>query len=173
MCYNEVVYNIKRRAGKIKDILEKGDRFEKFVLLIDAAHKGISRVKQDIVADTSAKSVHTMWLYKLLKHKDGLTASELAAASMIDRSLISRELTSLAADGYITIDSQGKKRSYNSRIKLTEEGRVVAERIARIAYQAQQAIGDGVSDEDLITFYSTLEKLCSNFEKLENAEKEI
>ena len=73
----------------------------------------------------------------------------------------------------ITIDSQGKKRSYNSRIKLTEEGRVVAERIARIAYQAQQAIGDGVSDEDLITFYSTLEKLCSNFEKLENAEKEI
>jgi DNA-binding MarR family transcriptional regulator len=114
-----------------------------------------------------------MWLYKLLKHKNGLTASELAAESMIDRSLISRELAGLAEDGYITIDSQGKKRGYNSRIKLTEKGRQIADVIAKTAYEAQCAIGEGVSDEDLVVFYRTLEKLCSNFEKLEKEEKEI
>ena len=111
-----------------------------------------------------------MWLYKLLKHKDGLTASELAAESMIDRSLISRELTGLAADGYITIDSQGKKRSYNSRIRLTDKGKEVAEDIAKTAYESQRIIGEGVAEEDLIVFYRTLEKICLNFEKLEEKE---
>lgn len=164
--------NTARRAEKIKDILESGNRFEKFVMLIDAAHKGIGRVKQRIVADTSVKSVHTMWLYKLLNHPDGLTASELAAENNIDRSLISRELTTLAADGYITIGSQGKKRGYNSRIRLTEKGRDVAEKIARIAFEAQQAIGEGVDERCLVVFYNALEKICLNFEKLENSEKE-
>lgn len=164
--------NIVRRAKEIKDILEKGNRFEKFVMLIVAAHKGIARVKQQIVADTSVKSVHTMWLYKLLDRPDGLTASELAAENNIDRSLISRELTTLAKDGYITIDSQGKKRGYNSRIRLTEKGREIAERIARIAYEAQLAIGEGVDEGDLVVFYNILEKICSNFEKLENTKKE-
>ena len=172
MCYNEKCNEYSEEGKKIKDILEKGDRFERFALLIDTAHKGISRVKQNIVIDTSVKKVHTMWLYKLLKHKDGLTASELAAESMIDRSLISRELASLAADGYITIDSQGKKRGYNSRIRLTEKGKQIADKIATTAYEAQQNIGAGVPDEDLVVFYRTLEKICSNFEELEKEEKE-
>lgn len=113
-----------------------------------------------------------MWLYKLLKHKDGMTASELAQESMIDRSLISRELTGLASDGYITIESQGKKRSYNSRIRLTDKGREIAVRIANIAYEAQRAIGAGIPEGDLVVFYNTLEKLCANFEKLENNGKD-
>ena len=111
-----------------------------------------------------------MWLYKLWTHKDGLTASELAAESMIDRSLISRELTGLAADGYITIDSQGKKRSYNSRIRLTEKGNVIAESIAKTAYESQRIIGEGIDEVDLVAFYRTLEKICLNFEKLEEKE---
>ena len=171
MWYNGGVYNDKKEGREIKDILENGDRFERFALLIDTAHKGISRVKQNTVADTPVKKVHTMWLYKLLKHKNGLTASELAAESMIDRSLISRELTSLAADGYITIDSQGKKRGYNSRIKLTEKGKEIAQKIVTTAYEAQKNIGAGVPDEDLVVFYRTLEKICSNFEELEEKEK--
>ena len=172
MCYNVDVKRRHKEGRTIKDILEKGDRFERFALLIDAAHKGISRVKQNIVADTSVKKVHTMWLYKLLKRENGLTASELAAESMIDRSLISRELASLAEDGYITIDSQGKKRGYNSRIKLTEKGKEAANSIATTAYNTQEAIREGVTDQDLVIFYTTLEKLCANFEKLENKEKE-
>ena len=172
MCYNRAVINIARRTKTIKDIFETSDRFERFVLLVDAAHKGISRVKQNIVADTPAKSVHTMWLYKLLKNPDGMTASELAAENNIDRSLISRELATLAQEGYITIDSQGKRRSYNSRIRLTEKGREIAEGIKKIAYEAQCAIGDGIAQNDLVVFYSVLEAICSNFEKLENTEKE-
>ena len=161
-----------RRAGKIKNILENEYRFEKFALLIDSIHKGISRVKQDVVLNTSVKSVHTMWLYKLFRYPDGLTATELASESMIDRSLISRELANLAKDGYITIESAGKKRSYNSRIKLTESGKQVARKIVEGASQVQLAVGEGVSDEELVSFYSTLEKFHNNFEKLQGDRKE-
>ncbi len=113
-----------------------------------------------------------MWLYKLLKNPDGLTSSELAAESMIDRSLVSRELANLASDGYITIDSQGKKRGYNSRIKLTEKGKQIADRIETIAHRAQLAIGDGVTKDELVMFYATLEKFHQNFEKLQSDRKE-
>ena len=97
----------------------KTDRFESFVLLIDAIHKCINKVKQEIILDSSVKSVHTLWLYKLLQSPKGLTATELAAKSGIDRSLVSREIRQLIKSGYIDTENSEGKRGYNSVINLT------------------------------------------------------
>ena len=143
-------------------MFEKTDRFETFVLLIDAIHKSISKVKQDIIAGTPIKSVHTMWIYELMKHPDGLTAAELAAKSRIDRSLVSREICELSHHGYVTIESTGKRRVYNSRITLTAEGEAIAQRIASAAFDVQTAVGRDISKDELMLFYSTLEKIFNN-----------
>ena len=107
----------------------KTDRFESFVLLIDAIHKCINKVKQEIILDSSVKSVHTLWLYKLLQSPKGLTATELAEESMIDRSLVSREIEVLKNGGYVISDTPAGKRNYNARISLTEKGLELANRI--------------------------------------------
>ena len=147
-------------------MLKKDGRFEFFVLNIDAIHKSIGRVKQDIIADTELKGVHTLWLYELWKNRDGLTSAQLAAKSNIDRSLVSREVRFLMDSGYITLAGGAKKRGYNTRLLLTDLGRELGEEIFNSAKTIQTAVGDGISDEELSVFYDVLSRLNANFDKL-------
>ena len=113
------------------------------------------------------KSVHIFWIYLLRKHPDGLTATELAARSEIDRSLVSRELQKLCADGYImSMGGTGKRRNYNSRLVLTEKGAELAEYIRREAMAVQARADAGITEEELELFYTVLEKLHNNFSEM-------
>ena len=142
----------------------KTDRFENFVLLIESVHKCINKVKQEIILESSIKSVHTLWLYKLLQSPEGLTATEIAAKSGIDRSLVSREIRALIKSGYIVTENEEGKRGYNARITLTEPGKVIAERIAAEALSVQEAVSRDISKDELETFYEVLEKISYNLD---------
>lgn len=140
------------------------ERFGKFTLLVDGIYKNIHKIKLDRAPYLGIKSVHIFWIYLLRKHPDGLTATELAAQSEIDRSLVSRELQKLFADEYITsIGGTGKRKNYNSRIVLTEKGAELAEYIRREAMTVQARADEGISAEELELFYAVLEKLHNNF----------
>ena len=146
------------------------ERFETFVLLIDAIHKSINKVKNEITADCGVKSVHTMWLYELLINPKGLTATELAAKSRIDRSLVSREIRELERGGYIVSDSVSGKRSYNSRITLTDKGKILARRISEAAYTVQQSVSKDITPDELSSFYTVLEKIHGNLKSETSAQ---
>jgi DNA-binding MarR family transcriptional regulator len=138
-------------------------RFEKFTLLIDGIHKCINKIKFDTAPFLGVKSVHVFWLYELAMHPEGLTAAEIAAVSMIDRSLVSREIAALKRGGYVECEETGSKRNYNARITLTEDGKQLAEKITREAIEVQSKVDAGITDEELESFYLTLEKLYKNF----------
>lgn len=149
------------------------ERFGKFTLLIDGIYKNIHKIKLDTAPYLGVKSVHVFWVYLLNKHPDGLTATELAARSEIDRSLVSRELQKLFADGYImSVGGTGKRRNYNSRLVLTEKGKELAECILREALEVQSRADDGITDEELEIFYSVLERLYCNFVKVTKEREE-
>ncbi len=140
------------------------ERFGKFTLLIDGIYKNIHKIRLDKAPYLGIKSVHIFWIYQLRKHPDGLTATELASLSEIDRSLVSRELQKLFAGGYITgIGGTGKRRNYNSRLVLTEKGIELAEYIRREALAVQMRADDGITEEELELFYRVFEKLYNNF----------
>jgi DNA-binding MarR family transcriptional regulator len=115
------------------------------------------------------------WLYELLSHPEGLTAATLANKSKIDRSLISREVEELRARGYIEVAAGGgeKRKNYNSRIRLTEQGRELAQTITGYAMAAQLAADSGVSEEELQAFYATLKKLSNNLSQLAEQPKAL
>ena len=140
----------------------ESERFRRFTLLVDSIHKSVQKIKNNKASDFGVKGVHTLWVYELLCHPEGMTASELAAKSMIDRSLISREIEPLKAKGYITAEEVVGKRSYNSKIRLTEKGKEIARRIGDIAIEIQKLADMGIDEEELIRFYVTLEKISSN-----------
>ena len=152
-------------------------RFYRFALLIDGIHKCISRLKFDFAPYLGVKSVHIFWLYELCSHPEGLTAAELASRSAISRSLISREIEMLQKDGYIHMQetAHGKRKNYNSRITLTEKGKELADSITSEGMKVQNAADIGISEEELIAFYVTLEKiyknLCTVTAERENAEE--
>lgn len=144
------------------------ERFYRFCRLIDGIHKNINRIKVDLAPDLGVKSVHLFWIYELLMHSEGLTASELASRTMISRSLISREIEELRQEGYIQMSetSRGKRKNYNSHITLTEKGQVMAKSIAVLGNRFQLAAGKGISEEQLTVFYDVLEKLSSNLSEI-------
>ena len=149
------------------------DRFGKFVLLIDGIYKSIGRVKFEVAPDLGIKSVHVFWLYALSEHPEGMSSAELAQASSVDRSLVSREIAYLKARGYITTEAQGGKRGYNSRHILTPEGKDLAKKIRERALEIQNEVGEGIDTEELSCFYKTLEKIHENFTKLIAGEKAL
>ena len=148
--------------------INKVDRFESFILLIDAIHKCINKIKMDIAPERAIKSVHTMWLYELLRNPDGLTATEIANKTMIDRSLVSREINTLMREGYVKGASSEGKRNYNSVITLTEKGKELAEEIAESALKIQNEVSRDVAGDELSVFYSVLERLYNNIESISN-----
>ena len=140
------------------------ERFDRFMLLIDGAEKCINKIKSTIASVPEVKGVHVFWLYKLLAYPEGLTATELAAESMIDRSLVSRELNELHEGDYVTIGtgSSGKRKNYNARIRLTEKGATLAARIRAGAIALQERVDEGITEEELAVFYRVFERLCAN-----------
>ena len=144
------------------------DRFESFILFIDAIHKSINKLKTDIAPQSPIKSVHTMWLYELLRNPEGLTSTEIASKTMIDRSLVSREISTLMREGLVKSDTEDRKRSYNSRITLTEKGKELAEHIASAALKIQNAVSHNVDKDELSVFYSVLERIYNNIDDISN-----
>lgn len=161
-----------KEDGKISPLINKDDRFESFVILIDSVHKCISKIKHELSTMTSVKSVHTLWLYELLKHKEGLTPTALADKSNIDRSLVSREIRELVKGGYIVTEPCEGKRGYNSRITLTERGEEAAKKIAESALEIQNSVSREIDVDSLSVFYETLESLCVNLEKYNESKED-
>ena len=146
------------------------ERFIRFALLIGGVQKHLQKIKLINAAELGIKGVHSFWLYELSRRPDGMTASELATQSRIDRSLISREITELEKGGHITVDPGKGKRGYNSKIRLTESGKKLAEYIGEIALHFQTEIDRNIEDEELRQFYCTLEKLYENFARISDEE---
>ncbi|MBQ8439577.1 MAG: winged helix-turn-helix transcriptional regulator [Clostridia bacterium] len=144
------------------------ERFYLFVLRINSISKYINKLKFDFAPQLGVKNVHIFWLYELYVHPEGLTASELASRAMISRSLISREIENLLENGYIQMqkNSKGKRMNYNAHITLTEKGVNLAQNISKKGMEVQARVNQGISEEDLIIFYSTLEKLQNNLRSI-------
>lgn len=153
----------------------ESERFNDFVQLIEGIHKNVNKIKLSIAPTLGVKSVHIFWLYELLSHPAGLTATTLASKSKIDRSLVSREVEELRERGYVEVVGGGgeKRKNYNSRIRLTEEGRALALTITEYAMAAQSEVDTGVSEDELQSFYVTLRKLSDNLSRLSQRPKTI
>jgi DNA-binding MarR family transcriptional regulator len=151
----------------------ESERFAKFTLLVDGIYKNVHKIKLDTAPGMGIKSVHVFWLYSLLGHPEGLTATELASITEIDRSLVSREIAKLCESGYIEyIGGGGKQRNYNCRLVLTKSGVELAERIRLEAIDVQEKVGEGINKEDLEMFYRVLQTLHSNFVKITKAREQ-
>lgn len=146
-------------------------RFEKFIHSVEGIHKAVQKIKLSEAPKFGLKSVHLFWLCELFKKSEGMTARQLAERSCINRSLVSREIEALYEDGYISIAPSGKNR-YNAKILLTEKGRETAKKIERAALDFQNKVDSGISEEELISFYVTLNKIHLNLSLLASEEEQ-
>ncbi len=149
-----------RVQEELKDMVDK-DRFYNFIQQIDGIHKSINKLKSEVSSYLGIKSVHLFWVYELSAYPDGLTAAELAAKTMVSRSLVSRELEELKKGGYIDVYETGRgvRKNYNSRIVLTDKGKAIARYVEKEGVLVQDEVSADISAKELVIFYGTLAKL--------------
>lgn len=141
------------------------NRFECFSSYISSIYKNIQRLKELKIKKYGLKSIHVMCLF-YLRHYENVTNSMLVKLTNEDKGAISRALTYLDENGYISYDKK-----YKSAILLLEKGKEVAEYIDSESDNAVSFAGNAYNEEERKLFYDMLKTISENLniyiEKLE------
>ena len=122
----------------------------------------IRKIKNEEMAEFGLKSPHVSCLYYLYK-EETLTAKELSDVCDEDKAAISRSIVQLEKLGYLACESESKKR-YKAPLSLTEEGKVVAKRIADKIDSVLEFVSGALSEDERKKFYENLDSVCDNLQ---------
>lgn len=147
------------------------ERFGVFNFKISFLHKCIKSLETEVAAKFGVKGVHIFWIYSLYNQPRGLTASEIAKTNYVNRSLVSREIQKLQKENIVYFATDDTESRYNMRILLTEKGKEVAHEIRRIGMQVQKQTNHDIPEDEILTFYSVLERMVENLDHVVNEKK--
>ena len=142
------------------------DRFETFTVLIAKISRNIRKIKNQEMADYDLRSSHISGLYYLYS-SEGLTATDLCERCEEDKATISRSLEYLENNGYLIRESEFAKR-YKGPLTLTEKGKEVGKKIADKINMALDEVSIGLTEEERIVFYRSLNIISDRLEAISN-----
>ncbi len=99
----------------------------------------------------------------MVRHPLGLTAAQLCKICNKDKAAVSRAVAEMEDKGLII---KGGNSAYRADLLLTQEGRRAAEYVCRRATIAVEAAGQGLTGEQRQVFYSTLQLIAENLDKI-------
>ena len=146
------------------------DRFERFVVSITELHRYLQKLKELEMGQMDLKAGYTMCLYYLGKHPelhkvDEYVDTQLTELCKEDKAAISRTLSQLSSKGLVSCELPEHKRSYRTLYYLTEEGNTVVKKISSRIYSALAHGGDGMTEEQRLNLYDSLERISHNLEQ--------
>lgn len=143
-------------------------RFQDFLTGITVCYKFIQRIKNAEMTEFGLKGIHVSCLFYLNHNPEGLTAAQLCVLCAEDKATISRTVSDLRNRGYIV---QGEGKNYRSPLYLSEAGLEVARQMDPLIESWVGVGGEGLTDEQRETFYSSLAHIAGNLRsKLERGE---
>ena len=138
-------------------------RFETFSLSILELNRYLQKIKELEMKQFGLKASHTMCLYYLGQHPEGLTATQLTELCKEDKAAVSRCLSQLSDRQLVVCEQPADhKRSYRSRYMLTVQGRSVVSGIQTRIKEALSYGGRGLTEERRRDFYGTLAIISEN-----------
>ncbi len=142
------------------------ERFEAFVGLITQIYKSIQKIKGLEMTEQGLRGNHTMCLYNLGRHPDGLTCAQLTTLCEEDKAAISRTLADLETRGYVRREAPAGSGKYRAKLLLTEKGQVVARFIRKRAESIVEQGGEGLTDSQRESLYASLLLISQNLQSL-------
>ena len=139
------------------------NRFELFTFLIAGISKSIHRIKSEIMEREGLKSSHVPVLYYLAV-KGRLTVTELTHLSLDDKANLSRTAAELDGMGLIKREARGRR----TILSLTEEGRIVGERMRGYVAKVLSVSSAGLTEEEREAMYSALSVINKNLNSYES-----
>ena len=146
------------------------ERFELFTALITKISRSIKKIKNQEVEEYGLRSPHVSCLYYLYI-TDGLPATELCERCEEDKATVSRSLDYLETNGYILCESKSAKR-YKSPLYLTEQGRMVAAKVAAKISRVLDDVSAAMTEEERVAFYRSLAMISDSLEACIKSDRE-
>lgn len=140
------------------------ERFQAFTVLIAGISRSIHRIKTEEMSEFELRSSHVSCLYYLYK-QGSLTAKEICDICDEDKANISRAVKYLEEKGYVSCTSSFGKR-YQSPLQLTDEGRIIGEKIVLKIDRVLAVASEGLTDEEREVMYKGLSVVNKNLNKL-------
>ena len=138
--------------------------FENFTITILKLNKLVQKIKNFEMREYGLKTIHVMCVYYLGSRPEGLTASELTKLTLEDKAAISRALKVLHEKGYVSYDPN----KYSAEIRLTDEGKKLANLISKKADKAVSAGSYDFTEKQRNSFYIQLLTIAENLENYYN-----
>ena len=134
-------------------------RFDAFVSGITACYKYIQRIKAMEMTEFGLKGTHVMCLYYLRQNPAGLTAAQLCGLCAEDKAAISRTVSELRKQGYITTLSE---KAYRAMLTLTAAGQELARKFDHLIELWVTVGGSDLTETERSDFYRSLSSITEN-----------
>ena len=139
------------------------ERYKTFTVLIAKINRNIKRLKSDVMSEYDLKCPHVSCLYYL--YSEGpLTPKELSKICDQDKGALSRSIEDLVSEGLVENVNSGKK--YKNPLQLTESGMEIGKKIAKKIDEVVFGVGQGVSDEERVNLFKSLNLISERLEKI-------
>ena len=139
------------------------ERFKTFTLLMLHINRCIRKIKVEEMSAFCLKSQHVSCLYYLYRG-GSLTVMELCEVCEEDKANISRSIDFLEENGYLVSTESAKR--YRRHLTLSEKGMAVAKLLSERVDATLKQASVGISEEDRITMYRSLETISQNLQKI-------
>lgn len=137
------------------------DRFQRLTLKLAKLQKTIQRIKTHQMSALGLKGAHAACVSFLVKHPEGMTATQLCECTELNKAAVSRLLKELEQGEYICYE-EGKR--YRTKIYLTEQGKRMAESFHERMISAVNAGKNAITENELEQFYNILDRLTENLD---------
>ena len=90
------------------------------------------------------------------QNPEGLTAADLSRKCVEDKAAISRILSELEKNHFISYEESSLGKKYRAKVKLTLEGEAYARRISKVILKITERSSQGIPEEERKIFYRVL-----------------
>ena len=139
------------------------NRYEKFSTYIAGAYRYVQKLEREEMEKYGLKGSYAQYLHAMRRSPEGGTSSQLCDICDKDKAAVSRAVAEMEEKGLIFRDG---KNPYRALLKLTETGKNAADFVCERAEIAVREAGKGLSDEARAIFYTSLEIIASNLQKI-------
>ena len=138
------------------------NRFEKFSIAVLEMNRCLQRIKDLEMRKFGLRSAHTMCVFYLGQHPEGLTVTQLSEICREDKAAVSRCLSQLAQRELVVSYAPRNLRAYRNPYRLTEKGRLLAKQMDERVAEALRWGGRGLTEEQRETFYASAQIILDN-----------
>ena len=138
------------------------NRFEKFSIAVLELNRCLQRIKDLEMRKFGLRSAHTMCVFYLGQHPEGLTVTQLSEICREDKAAVSRCLSQLAQRELVVSYAPRNLRAYRNPYRLTEKGRLLAKQMDERVAEALHWGGRGLTEEQRETFYASAQIILDN-----------